>query len=345
MTGRSRLVAAVRIGVVAGLGGLGYSAISANSVELSGVTHILGQLRLGWALAAVAAEVLAYLASSLLQGHLLKAGGVSIAFPSLVAINLAGNAINVTLPGGGALATVFAYRQLRRRGADAAVTTWAVVAFGALTSLTLAGVALVGLIVSGPDGPVGGLWPLIGLLIVGPTMVGAVLLRPSLLAWGGIPVVRTVRAVTGRPRADADAVVLAFVARLETVQPRARDWAKGAGYGLANWVADCACLLAAFSAVGTAVPWRGVLVAYGAAQVASNVPITPGGLGVVEGSLTVALVAYGGATQGTVAAVLVYRVVSFWIAVPLGGLCWLGLRARSRADGATHPDAERVGVA
>ena len=65
--------------------------------------------------------------------------------------------------------------------------------------------------------------------------------------------------------------------------------------GLGNWVADCGCLALSFLAVGARVPWRGLLLAYGAGQLATILPITPGGLGVVEGSLTVALVTFGGA--------------------------------------------------
>ena len=41
------------------------------------------------------------------------------------------------------------------------------------------------------------------------------------------------------------------------------------------------------AAVHAPVPWRGILLAYGAGQLAVNLPVTPGGLGVVEGSLTV----------------------------------------------------------
>ena len=70
--------------------------------------------------------------------------------------------------------------------------------------------------------------------------------------------------------------------------------------------------------MGAEVPWRGLLLAYAAAQLATNLPITPGGLGVVEGSLTVALVAFGGAQASTVAAVLIYRVLSFWLILPIG---------------------------
>jgi uncharacterized protein (TIRG00374 family) len=65
-----------------------------------------------------------------------------------------------------------------------------------------------------------------------------------------------------------------------------------------------------------------VPLAYAAGQLAANLPITPGGLGVVEGSLTIALVAYGGGQASTVAAVLVYRLISFWALLPPGWVCW-----------------------
>jgi uncharacterized membrane protein YbhN (UPF0104 family) len=43
---------------------------------------------------------------------------------------------------------------------------------------------------------------------------------------------------------------------------------------------------------------------------------------VVEGSLTIALVAYGGAQASTVAAVLLYRLMSFWALLPAGYISW-----------------------
>jgi hypothetical protein len=82
--------------------------------------------------------------------------------------------------------------------------------------------------------------------------------------------------------------------------------------------------------VGSGVPWKGLLLAYAAGQLASNLPITPGGLGVVEGSLTVALVAFGGGQVGTVAAVLLYRLISFWAMLPIGYASFGVLAARTR---------------
>jgi uncharacterized protein (TIRG00374 family) len=77
-----------------------------------------------------------------------------------------------------------------------------------------------------------------------------------------------------------------------------------------------------------------LLLAYGAGQLASTLPITPGGLGVVEGSLTVALVTFGGGHISTVAAVLLYRLISFWLVLPAGWGAWAGMtiRARHRRD-------------
>ena len=324
--------------------GFGYFAVQlvvANSEELAGATAYLRRASLLWIAIAVLTEAAAYGATALLQRRLLRAGGVRIGLGPLTAIALAGNAITSSLPGGSAVAAVFAFRQLRRRGADEALTTWVTVAFASLTALTLAFLALVGLLISGPDGPVGGLWLLLIPLLIGPAVGIAFLLRPRLLVPVATPVLAAIRRCTRMVRRRPAEILLPLVRRVETVQPALPVWAASAAFALANWGADCLCLVAAFRAVGTPVPWRGVLVAYGAAQVAVNVPITPGGLGVVEGSLAVALVAYGGSTEGSVAAVLLYRIISFWAAVPLGWLAWLGLnlKARRRVAG-TSDDAE-----
>ena len=85
-----------------------------------------------------------------------------------------------------------------------------------------------------------------------------------------------------------------------------------------------------FLAIDAPIPWTGLLLAYGAGQLAATLPITPGGLGVVEGSITVALVAFGGAETSTAYAVLLYRIISFWFILVLG---WLA----HRRDGARGP--------
>jgi len=327
---RRRAWFVVRVAAVAAFAYFGVQVVTANHEELSGAAGDLRRASTGWVGAAVLGEVGAYAATALLQRRLLRAGKVRIGVGPLAAIALAGNAINSSFPGGGAVAAVFAFRQLRRRGADEAVTTWVMIAYASLAALTLAFLAAVGLLISGPDGPVGGLWLLLVPLVAGPALGIAFLLHPRVLIPLASPVVGAFRRATRRARRRPAEILVPLVARVEAVRPTLGDWAVCTSFALANWGADCLCLVAAFEAVGAEVPWRGLLVAYGAAQVAANVPVTPGGLGVVEGSLAVALVAYGGSTEGTVAAVLLYRVISFWATLPIGGMAWLGLQVPGR---------------
>jgi len=320
----------LRLGVGVVLGVVAVQVVLANTAELAGAGGYLERANGGWIAVAAVAECLSYLNFTVLQRRLLSAGGLHLGMPFLGCMSLAGNAISNTLPAGGAFATVFAYRQFRRRGADEALTTWVVVAFTALTSVALAVLAIVGLLIAGEDGGVSGLVPLVVVLLVGPAVAVAVLLRPRLLLPTVVPVLRAVSRAVGRPRRDPGLAVSRLVERLEAVSPRGIDWAAGLTYAAGNWIADCSCLVAAFAAVGGQVPWRGLLLAYGAAQVVANLPVTPGGLGVVEGSLTVALVAFGGSTAQTVAAVLLYRILSFWVVLPLGWAAWVGLEVNAR---------------
>jgi uncharacterized membrane protein YbhN (UPF0104 family) len=110
--------------------------------------------------------------------------------------------------------------------------------------------------------------------------------------------------------------------RLLTVRPSGGAWLEAFGLGALNWLENCGCLVACIWAVHGSIPWHGILVAYALAQVTASIPITPGGIGVVEGSLTALLVAYGMPTNVALASVLLYRAVSFWGLVPVGWSVW-----------------------
>jgi uncharacterized membrane protein YbhN (UPF0104 family) len=63
----------------------------------------------------------------------------------------------------------------------------------------------------------------------------------------------------------------------------------------------------------------------------AELPITPGGVGIVEGGLVLTLVAYGGSPVSSTAAVLVYRSISFWLLILVGWLAWALRYRRSTA--------------
>jgi len=129
------------------------------------------------------------------------------------------------------------------------------------------------------------------------------------------------------------------VAELHVIHLPARTGVAAFGLMTLSWLCNIAVLGMAYEAVGTSPPWSGLLLAYCASQIAAAVPITPGGIGVVEGSLTLALVAFGGAESITLAAVLLYRLVTYWVCIPLGGLAWLALRASVAPSRSARPAA------
>jgi uncharacterized protein (TIRG00374 family) len=104
-----------------------------------------------------------------------------------------------------------------------------------------------------------------------------------------------------------------------------------------------AVLLIALRHVGVSdaeVGWAEVLAAFAFVRLVSALPITPGGLGVVELGLTAALVAAGGDEAQVVAAVLVFRAFTYLLPIPFGALTYLAWRrGRERRRRAAEADA------
>jgi uncharacterized membrane protein YbhN (UPF0104 family) len=101
------------------------------------------------------------------------------------------------------------------------------------------------------------------------------------------------------------------------------------------WAWDNAVLWATFHAVGASIPITVVLMGYLIGQLGGLLPI-PGGVGGIDGGLIGTLVVYGAPAGVTVAAVLAYRLILFWVPL-LGGVGAFfslrrGMRDRERRD-------------
>jgi hypothetical protein len=83
-------------------------------------------------------------------------------------------------------------------------------------------------------------------------------------------------------------------------------------------VFEYVALLATLIAIGASPDPVLVLFAITIASLLSLVPLTPGGIGFVEVGLTGTLVAIGIGTKAALLATLVFRLVSFWIPLPIG---------------------------
>jgi uncharacterized protein (TIRG00374 family) len=321
---------------VVGLAAAGAAAwlISGKTDELQGATTYLSELAWGWLALALVAEGVSYLCYASLQRRLLLAGKVRVPVVPLTGISLAGSAIQNSLPGGVLFFAAYLFRQYRRFGADDVLSGWTLVAVNAVSFISLSLLATVGLAMAlGAGSALDLVEVILGIVTVAALLVIAWVERSRLL-----PHFRRLVKLSQRvihrpdPKRPPDELIAEWLQRVGAVSPGRTDWAWASVMGLGNWVTDCACLTLSFLAVGAGVPWRGLLLAYGAGQLAAILPITPGGLGVVEGSLTVALVAFGGGQASTVAAVLLYRLISFWLVLPVGWTCWgtLALVGRHR---------------
>ena len=91
---------------------------------------------------------------------------------------------------------------------------------------------------------------------------------------------------------------------------------------------DYGCLLAALRATGAAPRPSLVLLAYSAAGIIALFPITPGGLGVVEASLSGLLILAGVHPGDAFLATLAYRVASYWLPLFAGPPAYLLFRHR-----------------
>jgi uncharacterized protein (TIRG00374 family) len=95
-----------------------------------------------------------------------------------------------------------------------------------------------------------------------------------------------------------------------------------------KWVFDYLTLVFALAAVGAHPNAALVLVAYSAVSLVGQIPLTPGGLGVVEAGLTGALALIGVNGGAAVLATLAYRLFDYWLYLP-AGLVGLILHRRS----------------
>ena len=107
-----------------------------------------------------------------------------------------------------------------------------------------------------------------------------------------------------------------------------RQWWEALLLAAGRWVLDYLTLIAALYAVGATPRASLVLLAFCAAQLLGNLPLTPGGVGFVEAGLTGTLALAGVGPGAAVVATLAYRLVSFWLPIPAGAVAAIIHRRR-----------------
>ncbi len=109
-----------------------------------------------------------------------------------------------------------------------------------------------------------------------------------------------------------------------------RQWWQALLLSAGRLAFDYLCLLLALRATGSHPRPSLVLVAYAVAGIVGMIPITPGGLGVVEASLTGLLVLAEVNSSQAVLATLTYRIASYWMPLCAGPVAYGLFRLRQR---------------
>jgi uncharacterized protein (TIRG00374 family) len=312
--------------------------------QLGGLTHEAAGLRHArpaFLAAAVAAQAISLGCYAQLYRRVLAALGARLRFRLAADVTLASFFVSHLTPFGSATGTVVNVSTLEGEGIAAATTGEAI----ALTSL-MSTVALIVLFVTGFAATAGRHVSHRYLVIVGVALVLVVAALAAVLVVGAHPAIagragRWAASVARHVRPGIDpAKVADSGVRLATLARSAltgRALRASFGFAAADLVFDLLSLDLVFLALRYQPGFGPLAVAYAAANIASAIPLTPGGLGVVEVTLVAITVSFGAPRATAVLAVLGYRIANYWLPLIPGAVAYVRLRLRSAGRDTTNP--------
>jgi uncharacterized membrane protein YbhN (UPF0104 family) len=305
-----------RVIALASLVAVGFVAWGARS-ELADAVDVIGSITPAVLVAGLLLEAGAVAALAQVYRASLEATGQQISYPQGLQVSMGAFTLSRALPGGGAAGAVWAASRLRQYGVRQTQAAAGVVIEGLLAMVTLGGIVTFGAVAALFRGRVttGG--------VVAACAVPAVF---ALLAWVGFAGIRSpamrhrffnlLRKLPGtRGRADRWEVAADDLAQALAA---GEGFVPVIGWSALNWGLDILALWLVFLGLGVHLEVGVLILGFGVANLVTALPHTPGGLGLVEAGMTGTYVALGTDTAVALAAVLAYRVISFWVPVLVG---------------------------
>jgi uncharacterized protein (TIRG00374 family) len=308
--------------------GVSLYLVAPSVLEVLGSWKDVEKLAPAWLAAMVVAQTAAMASLWALQRLAIRVEG----WHAVVTSQLAGNALAKVAPGGGAVGAALQYRMLvdagvQRTSVVSGLTAANLLTFAAVLAMPVLAIpALVrgrvdrGLLEAAIIG--------VAVFVVLAIVTTLLLASDGAIGWLG----RTIQRARNRLRRGAEPLrhlperLMRERDRiLATLGPR---WKRAVVATVGRWSFDYATLLAALAAVGDHARPGLVLLAFCAAQVLAQIPITPGGLGFVEAGLTAMLTLAGVGAGAAVLATFAYRLVSYWLPLPVGMAAWVAHRRR-----------------
>ena len=308
--------------------------------RLGGLTHDAAGLRHArpaFLVAAIVAQALSLGCYAQLYRRVLAALGARVRFRLAADVTLATFFVSHLTPFGSATGTLVNASTLETEGIAAATTGEAI----ALTSLTST-IALIVLFGTGLAATAGRHVSHQYLVIAGIALFLVVAALGAVLTIGAHPAVagkagRWAASVARHVRPSIDPEKAAETSRRLASLARSaltgRAFLASFGFAAGDLLFDLLSLDLVFLALRYQPGFGPLAVAYAAANIASAIPVTPGGLGVIEVTLVAITVGFGAPRPTAVLAVLGYRIANYWLPLAPGAIAYLRLRLRPGADG------------
>jgi putative heme transporter len=288
--------------------------------RLGGLTHdaaALRHARPAFVAVAIVAQAASLGSYALLYRRVLASLGARLGFPLAARVTLASFLVSHVTPFGPATGTLLNVSTLKAEGVAAPTTTEGI----GLTSL-VSTVALIALFGTGFVATAGRYLSRGYLIIAGAALALVVAVLAAALMMGAHPGIaeRAGRRVArlGRPGIDPDKAARTIWRLASLMRSALTGRAFAESFGFAS--ADLLSLDLMFLAFRYQPGFGPLAVAYAAANIASGIPITPGGLGVIEVTLVSVTVGFGAPTA--VLAELGYRIVNYWLPLLPGAVAY-----------------------
>jgi len=288
--------------------------------ELSSVNPLL--LAIGLFL-----QLMALLCYSLLTNAALGEAGHQISRRRLFRIQMSTKALSNIVPGGSAAGPALGYRLMTLSGVDGPSAGFALATSGLVSAVVLNLLLWFGLIVSIPIRGVNkgyGLAALAGIILM---LIAALLVLGLMDGQGRAE--KALRWVAKKLHLNEDragAAVREVAGRLDDLATDRQLLARVAAWALANWLFDAASLWVFLRAFGVSMDADALIISFGLVNVLQVIPITPGGLGIVEGAYTIQLAAFGVPKTVATLGVASYRIGQYWLPTVMGGVLYASLR-------------------
>jgi putative heme transporter len=268
-----------------------------------------------------------------------------LTFGQSVVVTESTTAVSNAVPAGGAVGIGLTYSMLSSWGFSKSRSTLSAVVTGIWNNFAKLGMPIVALAILALQGEAGGgriVAALAGLAgLVGAIVVFALILRSEDYARRfGLAAGRRMsslrRLLHKAPVEGWDLALTKFRGRvIGLVQ---RRWLALTVVTVVGHLSLFAVLLVTLRAMGVSddeVGWAQVLATFAFARLLTAVPLTPGGVGIIELALISGITAAGGADPAVVASVLIYRLLTYVVPIVLGAITYLYWRRnRSWLDSA-----------